>query len=333
MILLVAGVSLDHRPLPYLVNTFVALAGALIAGGLAIHAGPRTRVLYLSAALFGSAVALSGLPISEQLPLVGTVRAVYLPALVLVVVAAVLAWPEMRATLSQERDKIRTAAIENHRAYISRELHDETLQALIHLRRSLEHAAAGPDATVLRHAAKDGAELAAEQITALRDIIADLHPPLLTELGLAAALETLVDRTARRHPQLTLGFQVTADGPTDGTTPIDSATALSAYRIAQEALSNALKHSGATHITVTLVHQADGLTLRVSDNGTGIHHTDGVNASHEECGGIGIPAMHARAALHQGQLTISVGTASSDPCDLTGTTVSAALRASAEDRP
>lgn len=330
VILLVAAVSLDHRPIPHPVDTTVALAGTALALGLAVRAAPRTRVLYLAGALFGVAVALSSLPIREQLPILGMSRAFYLPALVLVAVAAVLAWPELRAALSQDREKVRTAAVENNRAHVSRELHDETLQALIHLRRSLEHATAGSDPAVLQHAAKEGAALAAEQITALRDIIADLHPPLLTELGLSAALETLVDRTARQHPELAVTYQQDhASVSAAELASIDVATALTAYRITQEALSNAIKHSGATRIAVRFSQHGNHLTLRISDNGVGLENPGVGTERTGDNGGLGIPAIHARAALHHGEVTIQSNTpaaAEPGPGSGAGTSVTAHLR-------
>ncbi|TQS42780.1 sensor histidine kinase [Cryptosporangium phraense] len=329
VILLVAAVSLDHRPIPRLADTAVAVAGTALAAGLALRAAPRTRVLYLAGALFGVAVALSSLPIRGDLPIVGSGRAFYLPALVLVAIAGVLAWPELRAALSQDREKIRTAAVENSRAHTSRELHDETLQALIHLRRSLEHAAADPDVDELRQAAKDGAALAAEQIIALRDIIADLHPSLLTDLGLDAALETLADRIARRHPELSVEYRSEPPGSSE---TVDTATALAMYRIAQEALTNAVKHSGATHIVLSFTQHGTDLTLQVTDNGTGLTQPTGSTPPRRaarprdagDSGGIGIAALHARAALHDGHITID--SPASDRPGTPGTIVTAHLR-------
>ncbi|TQS46857.1 sensor histidine kinase [Cryptosporangium phraense] len=322
VILLVTAACLDHRPIPRVLDLIVALVGTGLAAGLAVRAARRTRILYLAGALFGVALALSSLPFDRNVLGLGVGRAFYVPALVLVAVAAVLAWPELRAAFSQDRERMRTAAVENSRAHVSRELHDETLQALVHLRRSLERAAASTDEGLMRKAAEDGAAVAAEQITALRDIIADLHPSVLTELGLSAALETLADRTARRHPEITITYRP----PKADEAPVDLATALTAYRITQEALSNAVKHSGATHVAVRLTQHGDQLVLEVSDNGLGLRHSDEQDAP-GEAGGLGIPAMRARAALHAGDVTIHSDPAVPATGGLTGTTVTASLRA------
>jgi signal transduction histidine kinase len=295
VILLVAGVTLDHRPIPRQLDTVVALLGTALAAGLAVRSAPRTRVLYLAAGLFGGAVALSSLPIRRTYPLLGMGHAFYLPALVVFLIAAVLAWPELRDSLTQDREKLRTAAVEASRAHTGRELHDETLQALIHLRRSLERAALSADPETARTALDDGAMLAAEQIGALRDIIADIHPTILTELGLEPALEALVDRTARQNPQISVEFCAAAGGPVVG-----SAIALTVYRIAQESLTNAVKHSGATKVTVALSWHARGLTVEIKDNGSGIQTPLRLNGG----GGLGIPAMRARTELHNGRFAI-----------------------------
>ncbi|MBK5117714.1 MAG: sensor histidine kinase, partial [Thermoleophilia bacterium] len=69
------------------------------------------------------------------------------------------------------------------------------------------------------------------------------------------------------------------------------------YRVAQEALSNAVRHSGAEHIRVRLVANESGLELRVSDDGAGFSFD-------ESDAGLGIPGMRERALLVGGELEI-----------------------------
>src|SRR5205814_936922 len=115
----------------------------------------------------------------------------------------------------------------------------------------------------------------------------------LEQLGLVVAVRSLCREMSEGHG-LSIEF-------THGDVPgaIANDTALCLYRIAQEALRNALKHSGAQHATVELSGRADAICLRIVDNGTGFDPT-----SIDGHGGLGLVSMRERLHLVHGAITI-----------------------------
>jgi signal transduction histidine kinase len=193
----------------------------------------------------------------------------------------------------------RTAeAAESERARWARELHDGVLQDLAaltlvfaELEQDLPEAAPG--------LGERAAELLAQSIVSLRALIADLRPIGLQELGLQAALEELAQRyipLAREGPDIQVRIDLDYErGRAPDRPPAELES--TAYRIVQEALANALRHSNADHVDVD-VHERDGqLTLRIRDDGAGF---DAENLSV----GFGLTSMRERAALAGGALLL-----------------------------
>jgi two-component system, NarL family, sensor histidine kinase UhpB len=118
-----------------------------------------------------------------------------------------------------------------------------------------------------------------------------LRPTALDDLGLKAALAGHVDDIGR---QTSIEATFEAEGDFSD---LAAETQLVAYRVAQESLSNVVRHSGAEHVRVRLRRNGDGLELTVSDDGRGF-----VLADHED--GLGIPGMRERTLLVGGQLEI-----------------------------
>jgi signal transduction histidine kinase len=188
------------------------------------------------------------------------------------------------------RDSI--AAAEAERRRWARDLHDETLQGLGAIKLALSAALRGdPDAA---RAQVTGAVSQLEsEIAALRGIIADLRPPALDELGLEAALRTLAERVGALNGwQLELDLQL-------GERRLDAELETIAYRVAQEALTNVVKHAGATHVQLMLRATASALELRVRDDGRGV---DAVTP--RRAGGYGIIGMRERAEVGGGHLRV-----------------------------
>ena len=123
----------------------------------------------------------------------------------------------------------------------------------------------------------------------VRRIVEGLRPPALDELGLAGAVEQLVARTA------TPAVAVEVDVP--ALPPIPAGVEVAVYRVAQEALTNVVRHARATraHIRVTL--QDNTVTLRVTDNGSG--------EVAPRAGGVGLTSMRERAEEISGALEIT----------------------------
>jgi two-component system, NarL family, sensor histidine kinase UhpB len=189
---------------------------------------------------------------------------------------------------SERRDSARRAlsAQEHERRRIARELHDEIGQTLTGLLlRSEALARRAPEAlradlTDLRDAARRGAEDA-------REIARRLRPEALDQLGLLSALEALAQRTP---------IEVDCDLEPDA--ELDAEEELVVYRVAQEGLTNVVRHSGAEHARLTMRAGARGVTLTVADDGIGIPP-----AAAEE--GAGIRGMRERALLIGAQLTVA----------------------------
>lgn len=198
----------------------------------------------------------------------------------------------------QRRDALRgeliqriTAAQESERKRIARELHDGTGQALtglaLGLRGLVTQVSRNPEQVAQRLAVLE--TMATNSLSELRHLINDLRPPQLDDMGLAAALRWLVDRFRDRDkPMLSLEVH----GETH-TLPPEVETTL--FRIAQEGLTNAIKHAHADHIWVTLDY-GDGPSLSVRDDGIGFNPVEEMNPN-----GVrrawGLRGMQERASL------------------------------------
>src|SRR5262249_31074099 len=103
-----------------------------------------------------------------------------------------------------------------------------------------------------------------EAITESRGVAHGLYPVRLEKEGLVPALQELANRTSERF-----NLKCTCEANT-ANTQFDSTTATHLYRIAQEAVNNAVKHSGAKKISIVFTEGADALTLDITDDGTGL---------------------------------------------------------------
>jgi two-component system sensor histidine kinase UhpB len=178
--------------------------------------------------------------------------------------------------------------LENERQRIGQELHDEIGQRLtgmlLHLGRIQAEA---PDNLLPRIAGvQDEARAALDEVGALAW---QVRPGVLDDLGLVSALEALSDSLGEHG-----SGRVHAAMP-NGLERMTSDVELAVYRIAQEALTNAVRHSGATAITLELRRSRQDLVLQVTDNGCGLF---GENE------GPGLRGMRERALLVGGRLRI-----------------------------
>jgi signal transduction histidine kinase len=143
-----------------------------------------------------------------------------------------------------------------------RELHDETLQDLAVVHVLLGTAATSGDGQVQAKGITDARAMIGQQIQALRRLISAMRPLSLDTLGLGAALEDL----ARRAGDMT-GIEVDVFAEELPRLPAEAETAT--YRIVQEALTNAVRHSGARRITIEARPAGDCLEVAVRDDGHG----------------------------------------------------------------
>jgi len=180
----------------------------------------------------------------------------------------------------------------------ARELHDETLQGLGGLRILLSTARRHPDRDRLETAVDQALEVLTEEVQKLRHLIVDLRPAELDDIGLEAAIEKLRRRIAELGgPEVTTEVELAYELGTHSTrlTPeIETA----AYRIIQEAVTNAVKHSGATSVHVRVVDAGGDLEVRVKDDGRGFNGHSGDES-------FGLVGMRERAALISGRVEIT----------------------------
>jgi two-component system sensor histidine kinase UhpB len=179
-------------------------------------------------------------------------------------------------------------AQEEERKRIARDLHDEVNQALTALLLRIE-AAAHEAPPRLRDELAETKRLANQAMGELLDLARQLRPTALDDHGLVAALRTHVREQDRRG---SANVHFWAD-PTLGDLPTDVQVVI--YRVAQEALVNAARHSGATRIEVSLERAGSIVILLVTDNGSGF-------AFDEEAKGLGLSGMRERALLVGGRL-------------------------------
>jgi two-component system sensor histidine kinase UhpB len=204
-----------------------------------------------------------------------------------------LAFLRMMRRLEAERRRAGSAALqaqEEERARVARDLHDEVNQSLTGLLLRLEAAreAAPPE---LEAELAETKALANQAMRELLSLARQLRPTALDDLGLTAAIAGQVEQLARG--EILAEFSVDGDFSDLG----DDAQ-LVVYRVAQEGLSNAARHSDAGRIGVRLRRRADrGVELEVADDGRGF-------AFDESEGGLGIAGMRERALLIGGELTI-----------------------------
>ncbi|MCO8274934.1 sensor histidine kinase [Actinoplanes sp. TRM 88003] len=197
---------------------------------------------------------------------------------------------QLAAELAAEREARARAAVDEERARISRELHDAvahtvsvmTMQAGV-LRRRLS------DRPVERDALAQVEELGRRSVQEIRRVVGLLRPDDADGLGPAPSLRRLDDLLAHvRAAGLEVELLVTGE-PEELPTALD----MSAYRVTQEALTNVLRHAGASRATVEVSYGPGEVTLTVTDDGRG---ASGEGSGH------GLVGMRERVGLFGGQL-------------------------------
>jgi signal transduction histidine kinase len=190
-----------------------------------------------------------------------------------------------------------TSAQEEERARLARELHDDTIQAVIALKQRVQLAEKSVKDQNGKKSLKELEDLAEQTIENLRRLTRALRPIYLEDLGLVTALEMLVREMSQTN-QLIVVFQ--KEGLERR---LSRDVELSLYRIAQEALNNAVKHSGATRADLEISFGVSAIQMTVSDNGKGFpvpnSPTEFATRGH-----FGLLGVHERADLIGAKLEI-----------------------------
>ncbi|KIF73850.1 diguanylate cyclase [Streptomyces sp. 150FB] len=193
-------------------------------------------------------------------------------------------------------ERSRELTIAEERSRLAHELHDAVSQKLFSLRLTAQAAAALIDRDPARAKGElqQVAALAAEAADELRAAVVELRPAALDEDGLVNTLRTQIQVLDRAH-----SARVTFDS--NAVRALPSAQEEALLRVAQEALHNALRHSGADRVDVALARHGQSTVLGITDNGVGFEP----RTVRREGRHLGLVSMRARASGVGGRLTIT----------------------------
>lgn len=218
-------------------------------------------------------------------------------ALLLLILLAAIPGARLRLTptiehllLGDVREQAAAEASEAERARLARDLHDVPLQELAAVIRRLE---------IL-----PGAEAESDDLRALaghlRNVATELRPPVLDDLGLPAALDYLAEETTTPTLPVTTELVDDTGFGTDRRPPTEVELAM--FRIASEAVGNAIRHSGGTKVQVNAAVAPDRVELVVSDDGAGLPSEAAREASRRKR--LGLASMRRRAEAIDAELSI-----------------------------
>ncbi|NVJ92557.1 MAG: cache domain-containing protein [Methylocystaceae bacterium] len=188
---------------------------------------------------------------------------------------------------------------EEERGRVSRELHDGISQILVSVKYSIESAIGkiqkrADDAITPM---EKGAQGLASAIAEVRRISRDLRPSVLDDIGLSAALDSMSHEFGERT-----GIEVVFKRHSF-TRQLGPEVKTTLFRVAQEALTNIERHSGASRVMIELVKRVDGIRMVISDDGVGfdVLRMEGRKNAFQ---GIGLRNMQERIEFHGGEMTV-----------------------------
>ncbi len=202
---------------------------------------------------------------------------------------------EAQARLDAQRDftMLLHARIEEERAALARELHDELGQSLTAIRSIAKSMMQHPDVAggALERHAQMLFDTAGMTSDAMRRMIPRLRPIQLEGMGLVDAVRDLLTETQQNHPEVKFELSVGSELPM-----LDDALELSAYRIVQEAVTNVVRHAEAKRAQISIGIEDGQLVLTIADNGKGAE-------SLQREGHYGVRGMQERASAHGGDMS------------------------------
>jgi two-component system sensor histidine kinase UhpB len=190
-----------------------------------------------------------------------------------------------------------TAAQEEERLRLARELHDDTIQAVIALKQRVQIAQKSLKDQASLRILNELENLAERTVEDLRRMTRALRPIYLEDLGLVTALEMLV-RETRENSALDIHFQKSGEEQR-----LPGEVELALYRIAQEALSNVMRHAQAKHASLLIAFEDDEIKLEVRDDGIGFQ-TPKSPTDFAPSGHFGLLGMRERADLIGSRLEV-----------------------------
>lgn len=186
---------------------------------------------------------------------------------------------------------------EIERRRLAHDLHDEIGQALTVVKMNLQTMQRLSDTSAITTPLNDSKDVIDQILHHIRNLSLDLRPILLDDLGLVPAIRWYLNRQAERTGW---AFDVTMH---DALPPLPQSMATACFRIAQEAITNIIRHSHATRVSVSLQQEADDLCLSICDNGAGF---DVRNALDQAASGrsLGLLGMQERVRFLNGSISI-----------------------------
>lgn len=189
-------------------------------------------------------------------------------------------------------------AQESERKHIARELHDEIGQVLTAVKINLQSIQRLSPSSAWMPPLDESIGIVDEALGRVRELSIELRPALLDDLGLSAALRWYVDRCAQRTgivAEIRNGFE------DEGRLPRDLETAC--FRIAQEALTNVVRHAKAAHVAIQLDRSREKVLLTITDDGVGFD-VQGALRSPSAAAALGLRGMEERVTALRGKIEI-----------------------------
>ena len=197
-----------------------------------------------------------------------------------------------RQQIQQEKERAELGVL-NERNRLAREIHDTLAQAFTGISLQLEAAQSivvtQPEAARARMLRAKN--LAKEGITEARRSVRALRPETLEFNSLAIALQQLIDN-------MTQGTELTTQLFVEGESQLAPDLEMDLYRLAQEAVTNTLRHAGAQELTLSLLYRTNLVELKIQDNGISFNPDKASNDS------FGLIGMRERCDRHHGNLQI-----------------------------
>lgn len=191
-----------------------------------------------------------------------------------------------------------TKSQDEERRRVSRELHDETIQNMLAIDRQLELALDRSDEPEISNSVSQIHEMVQDTIRGVRQIVRNLRPLVLEDLGLIPAIRSMLSTLDEEEPKLTARLEIIGDTKK---LPADHESAL--YRIIQEALTNCRKHAEATNVTVRLIYNNDEVRLEIQDDGHGFNPPGSI-AEFADFSHFGLMGIQERVAALDGEFHI-----------------------------
>ena len=218
--------------------------------------------------------------------------------------AALLEIKEQLQTLSHRLIEVQ----ETERRHLARELHDEIGQNLTAAKINLQTILSYPDPSSLNQRLEESIDLLDRLLDQTRTLSLDLRPPLLDHLGLVPTLRWYANQQAHRS-RINIHFH-----GSDGVARLSTLIETTCFRVAQEAVTNVVRHSKATSMTVSLRIHDQSLHLRVVDDGVGFDPSK-VMARAAEGASLGWVGMRERVSLAGGRIECKSSTKSGTEID------------------